>query len=731
MMNKGNYSAVNTWHLLAYLIPVILISCQNRVKQEEWAVYGGGMDRQQYSVLDEIDTNNVKNLQVAWVYQTKDAGPSSQIQTNPLIVDGVLYGVSAKLKLFALDAASGTEKWVFDPSDSILMDNVGRTDYGLNVCRGLTLYRGDNNQRLLFYTAGPSLFCVDGETGKPVTTFGINGRISLHEGLDPNRELKDLRVTATSPGVIFRNTIIVGTSLSEEEEAAPGHIRAFDVHTGELKWLFRTIPAPGEIGYDTWKDPEAYRHVGGANAWGGFSLDEGRGVVYAATGTSNPDFYGGKRKGANLFANSILALDAATGAYKWHYQAIHHDLWDWDLPTAPVLVTVANNGEKTDAVAQVTKHGFIFLLNRDTGEPLHPIPEKAVPTDSELAGEEPAPTQPFPTVIPPFVRQSFSEADLNPYLPDSSFADIKSRFKNYKTGPMFTPPTERGTLVMPGLLGGAEWGGPSFDPETGILYINATEIPWVIKMTKMSAQPTAERAQTNLQAGKLLYKRNCSGCHGKDLEGSSNFPSLRDLEKRFSPVDFADLVTNGRRMMPAFKHFGASETRALATYLLKIAEEQTKPFVPTVKERNKFYDSPYRLHSITQFLSEEGYPAISPPWGTLSAISLNTGDIVWKRPLGEVPELAAKGIATGTENIGGSVVTAGGLVFIAATKDERFRAFNKNTGQLLFETALPAGGYATPAIYAVNGKQYVVIASGGGKMGTPSGDAYVAFSLPD
>lgn len=733
MIGKRPHGIINARTLVIAILGILFISFvsyQDPGNNYDWPVYGGGKERLQYSALDQINPANVKDLEVAWIYNTKDSDKSSQIQANPLIVDGVLYGVTAQLKLFAADAANGNEKWVFNPADSILVDNSGRNNYGINACRGLALYKKDNGEHLLFYTVGPSLFCISSKTGKPVKTFGRNGRIILEEGLDPKRNLKHLRITSTTPGIIFKNLLIVGTSLSEEEEAAPGHIRAFDVHTGAMKWLFRTIPAPGETGFDSWEDPNAYKFVGGANAWGGLTLDEKRGMVFASTGTTNPDFYGGKRKGDNLFGNSVLALDAATGKYRWHFQTIHHDLWDWDLPTSPVLVTVRKDRKKVDAVVQVTKHGFIFMLDRETGTPVYPVNEKAVPTDSDLTGEQPSPTQPFPTVIPAFARQSFTEADLNPLVPDSSKADLKQRFLSYKRGPMFTTPSKQGTLVLPGLTGGAEWGGPSFDPQSGILYINSTEMPWIITMVDAKDKAVPASNQTNLEAGKTLFTRNCAGCHGADRKGSGAFPALLDLEKRYDEAGFKELVSSGRRMMPGFKNLSEADKTAIASYLLNITSKQGKKFVQEARVRDPFYNTPYRLGGIKQFLTKEGHPGIAPPWGTLNAIDLNKGKILWKKPLGDVPEFKAKGITTGTENYGGSVVTAGGLVFIAATKDEKFRAFDKKTGKILFETQLPAGGYATPSVYSVNGKQYIVIACGGGKLQTKSGDSYVAFSLP-
>jgi quinoprotein glucose dehydrogenase len=713
------------------IISVLLSSCQNDLNNKEWDVYAGGKERQSYSPLTQIDTNNVKDLKIAWVYSTKDAEKSSQMQTNPLIIDGVLYGTSPQLKLFATDAATGKEKWIFDPMPTMIADNAGRQSYGVNVCRGIAIHKGKNNEHLIFYTAGSSLFCVNSATGKPVPTFGKDGRVSLYDNLELNRDISNLRVTATSAGMIYKDLIIMGSSLSELEESAPGHIRAYDVYTGKIKWMFKTIPSPGEVGYESWEDPEAYKFVGSANAWGGFSMDEKRGILYASTGTANADYYGGRRKGDNLFGNSILALDAATGKYIWHFQAIHHDLWDWDFPTAPALLTVKKDGKEIDALVQTSKQGFIYLLDRVTGKPVYPIVETPVTAISELEGEQPSPTQPIPTVLPAFARQSLTEADLNKNIPDSSYQELVKRFRTFKNGPMFTPPTVRGTLVFPGLTGGGEWGGPSVDPKSGILYINSSELPWIVTMQDNRVKALETANQTNLEAGNSLYTQNCKGCHGADLKGSGSFPSLLDLNKRYKETDFKNLISSGRRMMPAFKNLSEADKTAIASYLLNIESKQKDKFIPEVKKIHPFYDPPYSLGGIKQFLTMEGYPGITPPWGTLQAIDLNTGKVVWKKTLGDHPDMKAKGIHSGTENWGGSAVTAGGLVFIAATSDEMFRAYNKKTGKLLFETKLPAGGFASPAIYSIKGKQYVVIACGGGKMKTKSSDTYVAFTLPD
>ena len=729
-LNEFKMKQINRLFPLLIAISSVCISCNDTKLKNNWDVYGGSKERLQYSALDAIDTTNVKDLELAWTYHTKDAEASGQIQTNPLIVDGVLYGVSPQLKLFAANAVTGKEIWMFNPTDSMLIDEQNKQSFGMNACRGIAFYKGKGNEQFLFYTAGSSLFCINSLDGKPVLQFGKNGRVALHDNLDLDRDLKNLRVTSTSPGVIYNDLIIIGSSLSEDEEAAPGHIRAYDVHTGKMKWIFRTIPKPGEVGYESWENPNAYKYVGGANAWGGLSLDEKRGMVFTSTGTSNPDFYGGNRKGDNLFSNSILALDAETGKYIWHFQAVHHDLWDYDFPSAPALVTIKKDGKKLDAVVQLSKQGFIYLLERETGKPVYPIIEKPVPT-SNLLGEQTSPTQPYPTVMPPFIRQEFKESDVNNIVSDSSYQDLKQRFLSYKSGGMFIPPSLEGTLVLPGLTGGAEWGGPSFDPTSGILYINATEMPWVVTMLDTLVKKAPESTQSNLQAGKSIYNENCKACHGADLKGAGSFPSLVNLKERFNEAKFKDIVSSGRRMMPAFKKFSEEDKTALASYLLDIESKKKAIFTKVVKVTDPFYRSPYKFGGYKQFLTKEGYPGITPPWGTLSAIDLNSGELVWKNTLGDYPELKAKGIHAGTENWGGPVVTAGGLVFIAATRDEMFRAFNKVTGKLLFETKLPAGGYATPSVYSVDGKQFVVIACGGGKMNTKSSDTYVAFSLPD
>jgi quinoprotein glucose dehydrogenase len=693
-----------------------------------WGVYGGNKENNRYSSLSQIDTGNVALLKPAWVYHTGDADSNmTQIQVNPIIVDQILYGVSPKLKLFALDAGSGKEKWVFDPVKFLQNDVQGNGYFMMNVCRGVSYYTDGKEDKRIFYSASAQLFCIDAVTGKPITSFGNKGHIDLHNDLGV--DASNLYVASTTPGMIYKDMIIIGARLSEDMPAAPGHIRAYDLHTGKLRWIFHTIPQPGEPGYESWDDTTAYRHVGGANAWAGFSLDEKRGILYAPIGSAVYDFYGGKRTGTNLYANSLLALDANTGKKIWHFQTVHHDIWDRDLPTAPALVTITNNGKLIDAVAQPTKSGFVFLFDRTNGTPVFPIEEKPVPTVSDLLGEKPHPTQPFPSWPKPFVRQSLTAADLNTLVPDSSYQDIKQKLAGYSTGFIFNTPSKKGTVIFPGFDGGAEWGGPAVDPTTGIMYVNASEMPWILTMIDNKDETPLH--ETNLEAGKRLYMTTCIACHGPERKGGGNYPSLIGIEKKYNEDSVLQLLSSGRRMMPAFNQLSLTEKQAIASFVLDLKAKQSLAFIAPVRKDDGWGHMPYTSTGYNKFLTKEGYPAVMPPWGTLNAIDLNTGELLWKDTLGDYSELKAKGLHTGTENYGGPAVTAGGLVFIAATRDAKIRAFNKRTGALLWESSLPAAGFATPSVYAVNGKQYLVIACGGGKLQQPSGDSYMAFALPD
>lgn len=705
------------------MIVVFFSACyQPEQKYTDWRVYGGSNANLKYSDLNQIDTTNVTQLQPAWMYRSEhgDSTLFGPMECNAIVIENTLYGVSPKMKLFAIDAATGKEKWVFNPADSVNNKTWHRQTVNMN--RGVSYWKEGEDKRII-YTVGPIVFEVNAVTGKLVPSFGKDGGIDLSIGL--GRDEKTVSVAPTSPVAVYKNVLIVGGLVGDE---TPGHIRAFDVKTGVQQWIFHTIPWPGEPGYETWEDTTAYKHMGSTNSWSGFSIDEKRGIVFAGTGNPTHDFYGGNRLGDGLYANCILAIDALTGKLIWHYQTVKHDVWDMDISSPPVCVTVERNGKKIDAVAQTTKTGFVFVLERETGKPLFPIEEKAVLTNTAIRGEKLSPTQPFPVLPRPFARQKLTAADLNTIVSDS--AEIRERFSLYRSEGMFTPPTTSGTIILPGYDGGGEWGGPAVDPGTNILYVNANEMAWILSLVEL--KPQGLPFNTQLDAGKSLYSIHCMGCHGPERLGTGNYPSIVGVETKYTPAKFKELLSSGRRMMPGFNHLTRHEKNAIASFVLDLKTEHEKKYTGRITDPPVQAKPAYGFTGYVKFLSKEGYPAISPPWGTLNAIDLNTGEYIWKIPLGEYEELKQKGIpATGRENYGGPVVTAGGLIFIAATADGKFRAINKSNGKILFETALPAPGVATPSVYMANGKQYVVIACGGSKWGGTNGDAYVAFALPD
>jgi quinoprotein glucose dehydrogenase len=723
----NNSSIKKTVLIIALLY--FAVSCNNNKPLEfnDWKIANGNSSGNKYSSLTQIDTSNVSQLKVAWEFHTNDADTAahSQIQCNPIIVKGVLYLTSPQLKVFAIDAATGKQKWMFSPYDTITEEKKGH--FNLNNNRGVTYWSDGKDDERIFYTAGPYMHCINANTGKLVQGFGNNGKLDLHDGLEMEN-VKDLFVTSTSPPSIYKDILITGTRVSEAMDAAPGDIRAYDVRTGKRVWQFHTIPRPGEAGYETWENPNAWKTTGGANSWMGMTIDQERGIAYIPIGSASMDFYGGKRRGSNLYADCMLALDAATGKHIWHFQYLHHDTWDYDPSSAPVLLTVNHDGKKIDAVAQTTKTGFVFLFDRDNGTPLFPVVETLVDTTTELTGEKLWPTQPIPQKPAPFVRQSLTEKDLNPYLSKEEYDSVKKVLARIHTGRMFTPQSKEGTIIFPGFDGGAEWGGPAADPETGIIYVNANQMAWILQMFDVDPK---KKEESFGQAGLRLYKQNCMSCHGPERKGSGNYPSIVDIGKKYDPRSFVEFINAGRRMMPAFQYLNQQDKDAIASFVLNLQNEQLQKYKPHLTPLDSLRMLPYEISGYNKFITKSGLPVLSPPWGVLTAIDLNTGEYVWKTTLGEDPVFGAKGIKeTGTENYGGPVVTKGGILFIAATKDEMFRAFNKSTGKLLWETKLPAGGFASPATYEIDGKQYVVIACGGGKLGTQSGDSYVAFALP-
>jgi quinoprotein glucose dehydrogenase len=689
--------------------------------RNDWRAHGGDAAGSHYSELNQINTRNVHRLQEAWTFHTGDKRHDnrSQIQCNPIVIDGVLYATSPQLKVFALNASTGERLWMFDPF------GAGADKGAMGVNRGVVYWESRGDRRILF-TAGQSLFALNAKTGKLIPDFGLSGSIDLRDGL--GRDVKTLFVGSRTPGAIYRDLLILGTTVSEGPgPAAPGHIRAYDVRTGKIRWVFHTIPHPGEFGHDSWP-PDAWKRSGGANAWSGITVDERRGLVFLPTGSASFDFWGGNRKGANLFANCVLALKADTGKRVWHYQVVHHDVWDRDLPAAPNLVTVKQAGKRIDAVAQITKSGHVFLLDRENGKPLFPVEERPVPA-SDLAGEVTWPTQPFPLKPPPFSRQVFTEEEATNLSPEMR-AHVLEHLRKVRTGQPFIPPSTVGTVVFPGFDGGGEWGGAAFDSTSGLLYVNANEMPWILTMIEI----TPAKDAGIMSRGQKVYNQLCAACHGANREGDPQrvYPNLVGIERRISRAQTARIIDAGKGTMPSFAFLSSSEREALVDFLYGVERAEEPESQKKAGTGVAEPDIPYTHTGYNRFFDPEGYPAVKPPWGTLNAINLNKGTIEWTVPLGEFPELTKRGIPqTGTENYGGPAVTAGGLLFIGASKDEKFRAFDKKTGQVLWETQLPAGGYATPSTYMVNGRQFVVIAAGGGKMGTPSGDAYVAFALPE
>ena len=683
--------------LIAAWSNVSAVIAQKKSKADtENFLYGGDAAGTRYSKLKQINRTNVQQLEIAWQYDSADG--TGDPQNQPVIVNGILYGVTPKHKLIALDAATGKELWKFDAGFPVRGPN-----------RGVTFWSDKNEQRILF-GVNHFVYAIDPKTGKAISSFGTDGRIDLREGLgrDPQKQT----IALTTPGVVYKDLLIVGGRLSEALPSPPGDIRAYDVRTGKQRWIFHTIPHPGEPGYETWPK-DAWTYTGSANNWPGMAVDEKRGIVYVPTGSAASDFYGADRAGDNLYANTLLALNAETGKRIWHFQAVKHDIWDRDFPSPPTLVTVKQNGKNIDAVAQTSKQGFVYLFDRANGKSLFPMASQKYPA-SDVPGEITAESQTLPTKPAPYSRQELSAESLTNRTPEAHQWAL-DEFRKFNGGGQFVPlKVGQETIIFPGFDGGAEWGGSAFDPETGMLYLNANEMMWRASLAEN---------QTN-NSGRQLYLKNCAVCHGDDLKGN---PSLDGVGAKHSAAAITNIIRQGAGRMPAFPNLQQSDIAALAQYLLS-GESKELQSNATVASQPK-----YRFTGYKRFLDPEGYPAIATPWGTLNAINLNTGEYAWKIPFGEYPELAAKGMKnTGSENYGGPVVTAGGLVFIAATNfDRKFRAYDKASGKLLWETTLPFAGNATPATYEVNGKQFVVVHATGGKArkSEPQGSKFIAFAL--
>jgi quinoprotein glucose dehydrogenase len=681
-------------------------------------MYSADPSGSKYSALSQITRANVNNLEVAWTYRAGDMqkGKRTEMQCNPIIIKGSMYIITPGLKTVALDADTGIEIWKFDP-------NNGQPTSGTN--RGLTYFDDNKNGRIL-YAVNSHIYCLDAISGDLIPTFGDEGKVLLNQGL--GREADGLTVSATTPGTIYNGLYILGSRVGEgPSPAAPGTIRAFDAMTGKVKWSFHTIPHPGEEGYETWPE-DAWKTVGGANSWGGITLDTKRGMVFCGTGSPSYDHWGGNRIGDNLFSNSILALDAATGKRKWHYQVVHHDVWDYDIPCAPNLVQVKKDGNLIDAIAQPTKMGHLFVLNRDTGEPIFPITEESVP-QSDIPGEKTSPTQPFPPVALRYGQQRLTPEEAT-NISDSANLYVKERLSEMVTGNIYIPPGIKPSVTLPQFNGGSEWGGASYDPENRMLYVSCSnEAEWISMVLA-----DGEQEMTQFDFGKKIFQSTCVSCHGEQNVTQLGSPSLSSLRKMGR--DTAELVikrtlTNGKGQMPVFSSLTKDETDAIVAFILQ--EGQAKILTKDQLKSSISQEIPWVATGHNEIKTPDGYPVNKRPWGTISAINMDEGKIKWQVPLGTYPGLEAQGFPpTGTFNMGGSLVTAGGLVFVAASMDERMHAYDKNTGELLWEYQLDAGGYATPSCFQVNGKQYIVIAAGGGgKPGTKSGDAYYCFKLRD
>lgn len=707
----------------------ILVAERPADRNRTWSVYKADNEGTSYSVLDQVNLDNVNQLQVAWTHRFSDAPQGSRggsSESNPIIIDGVMYTMSARHRVYALNATTGEQIWSFDPFNGGAGGGVGR---------GVTYYEDGADKRIIF-TGGDQLFSLNAANGQLKSSFGNGGKVSMNIGM--RGEPDKISVIPTTPGTIYQDLYIIGNEVSELYGAEPGHIRAYRVKTGELVWTFHTVPQPGEVGYDSWPK-DAWKYVGGANSWGGITLDEKRGMVFLATGSPTYDYYGKDRVGNNLFGNSVVALDARTGKYKWHFQTVHHDLWDYDLPAAPNLITVIHNGKKIDAVAQTSKLGYIYTFNRETGEPLWPIEERAVPA-SDIPGEVTAPTQPFPTKPKPYARQIITEADIANYS-IASHDTLMKRFKSFRYEGPFTPPAIKGTFMMPGSRGGSSWGGGTVDPTKGIIYVKSNDSPEIATMKKVVQNETVNLSV--YAQGKALYNTYCVACHMSDKNGDeSGNPSLLAIETRLNKTDALNKIKRGGGKMPSFASVIAGQEEAIISFLFDKEPPAPRPereqsFLKEIEANNaankiadiKEDDKYLNLTAYGQFTDKERRQGIKPPFGQLHAINLNTGEFEWTVTLGNTPDSQMPGAPeTGASGSAGPLATKGGLLFIGSTRDRKFRAFDQKTGKVVWEYTLPGIANANPSTYWSNGKQYIAI-SVGGDADNPAG-YIMSFALP-
>jgi quinoprotein glucose dehydrogenase len=633
-----------------------------------------------------------------------------------------MYATSARHRLYAINATSGKMVWSFDPF------NGGK---GGGVNRGVTYWEDGDDKRILF-TAGDDLFAVNAQTGKLIMSFGNSGKVSMNTGM--RDDAKFISIKPTSPGVVYKDLLIIGNEVSELYGAQPGYIRAYNTRTGKLEWTFHTIPKPGEPGYETWPK-DAWQYAGGANDWGGMSIDEKRGMVFLATGSPTYDFYGADRKGENLFGNCIIALDAKTGKYIWHFQTVHHDLWDYDLPAPPNLVTIIKDGKEIDAVAQASKIGFLYVLDRETGKPLFPVEERKVPA-SDVPGEEAWPTQPFPLKPRPYASQYMTINDLT-HFSDEAHDSLIKKFNALRYEGLFTPPSIKGSLNVPGTIGGSEWGGAAYDPATNIIYVNGNNAPEIDQLQKIEPNKVQENISPYI-AGKKIYMSYCAGCHKENRSGDAVHPSLIDLQKRMTGDEVVNKIKQGSGKMPGFANLLKGQEKSIIAFLF---QQQDRKLLQEVNDLSEIRDNKLgntqndtatiylNVAAYAEFEDKDGNPGIKPPWGTLNAINLNTGEYEWKIPVGNDSALQQNSTTvTGLAAMTGPMVTAGGLVFFSGTSDKKIFAFDKSNGKLLWQTTLPAAGSSTPCTYMSNGKQYIALSIEGNKE-NPAG-YIIAFSLP-
>jgi len=721
MITMKYYFKRNSFRIVIFFVLSISLfstSWQEQKSEDNgWGVYKADEKSTSYSPFDQINISNVTRLQNAWTFQIKDVpegDPPSSSQSNPIIIDGVMYINSGKQWVYALNAQNGEKIWGFNALDE---------GEPTAASRGVTYWANGEDKRIL-YSAGNYLLAINAKTGKLIKSFGTNGKVNLNVGVRDNPE--KISVTLTTPGSIFKDLIIIGSRLPDFYGAAPGYIRAYNVRTGKLVWTFHTIPHPGEIGYESWPK-DAYKYAGGVNCWAGMSIDKKRGMVFLALGSPTNDFYGADRIGANLFGNCVLALDAATGRYKWHFQTVHHDIWDYDLPCPPNLVTIKKDGKNIDAVAQATKHGFIFVLDRLTGKPLFPVEERKVPT-SNIPGEVTFPTQPFPIKPKAFVKQFMTEDDLTNYSPESH-EEILNKFRSVRYEGLFTPPDLKGSISLPATRGGINWGGAAYDPNTNMLYLRGHNLPEI--QTIVDANKTfIARNNTTFESGRVTYLKHCASCHGAERNGiPPTFPSLIGLKDRKKDKEILEKIRKGSGAMPGFKGvITASEENAILSYIL----EKKNAGIET-PQQTKTGTNPERYMNTTAYATwsdSKGKPAMKGPWATLNVLNLSTGEYEWQIPIGNDENLQEKGgPLTGLLARSGPMVTAGGLVFISGAADKKLWAYDKKTGKLIWETILPGVNNANVCSYMVKGKQYIALSVGGTKL-NPGGSVMV-FSLPN